>query len=263
MTEPIRFEDGAAYERFMGIWSQLVGTQFLEWIAPGADWHWVDVGCGNGAFTDLIVQHAAPASVHGVDPSEAQLEFARARFADGPAASRVRFDLGHALALPCETASCDAAVMPLVLSFVPDAAAGVAEMARVVRPGGVVSAYMWDMESGGFPYHVLHDRIRARGGVVPLPPHPESSRRDVTESLWRAAGLRDVATTTIRVTRTFASFDDFWETAKGGPSAGQSLRAMSAHALAGLREEMAAALPLDAEGVVVLEGWANAVRGTV
>jgi SAM-dependent methyltransferase len=258
MSEPIRFDDGAAYEQFMGRWSQLVGRRFLEWIGPPAGWDWVDVGCGNGAFSALIVDHHSPASVHGIDPSEAQLAFARERFAGRP----VRLDVGHALALPREDASADAAVMPLVLSFVPDPARGVAEMARVVRPGGVVGAYMWDMDGGGFPYQVLHERIRARGGTVPLPPVPEASRLEVMSSLWHSAGLGDVRVETIRVARTFESFDEFWATARGGPSAGQSLRAMDAASLHSLREEMAEVVTRD-DGRVVLEGWANAVVGTV
>ncbi len=263
MSEPIRFEDGAAYERFMGQWSQRVGTQFLEWIAPRADWHWLDVGCGNGAFTELIVTRCAPASVHGVDPSDAQLAFARARFAGDGMAARVRFENGHAMALPCATDSCDAAVMPLVLSFVPDAARGVAEMARVVRAGGTVGAYMWDMGGGGFPYHHLHDRIRARGGHVPLPPQPESSRADVMSTLWHEAGLREVRVETIQVTRTFDSFAEYWGIVQGGPSAGQSLRAMPETQSQSLREEMAALLPQGADGTITLTAWANAVTGTV
>lgn len=259
MTEPVRFEDGAAYERFMGRWSQLVGQRFLEWLAAPRGWRWVDVGCGNGAFTALLVEQAAPASVHGVDPSEAQLAFARARFAGQP----IRLEPGHAMALPLEADSVDAAVMPLVISFVPDPAKGVAEMARVVRPGGVVSAYMWDMQGGGFPYHTLNERIRARGGVVPWPPVPEASTLDTMYALWRGAGLRDVTFETIRVACIFDDFDDFWATAQRGPSAGQALRSMDEAEHRSLEDEMRELLPQDADGRVVLDGWANAVRGTV
>lgn len=259
MTEPIRFDDGVAYERFMGRWSQLVGRRFLEWLAPAPGWEWVDVGCGNGAFSALLVDHYAPVGVLGVDPSEAQLAFARAHFAGQP----VQLECGHALALPCESGRADAAVMPLVLSFVPDSAAGVAEMVRVVRPGGLVSAYMWDMQGGGFPYHVLNERIRARGGVVPWPPVPEASRLENMEALWRDVGLQNVGVHTIRVTRSFDDFDDFWTTAQGGPSAGQALRSLGDTTLRSLKDEMSELVMRDAEGRVVLEGWANAVRGTV
>jgi ubiquinone/menaquinone biosynthesis C-methylase UbiE len=73
----IRFDDGAAYEQGMGRWSRLVGEIFVDWLAPQAGLRWIDVGCGNGAFTELLVQRCAPAEVHGIDPSEAQLAFAR------------------------------------------------------------------------------------------------------------------------------------------------------------------------------------------
>ncbi len=79
MTDEIRFNDGAGYERFMGAWSQLAGARFLEWLAPAAGWRWLDVGCGNGAFTELVVARCAPRAVSGIDPSEAQLAFARTR----------------------------------------------------------------------------------------------------------------------------------------------------------------------------------------
>src|SRR4051812_24453230 len=80
MSEPaIRFEDGAAYERMMGTWSRLAGSVFLDWLAPHPGLRWLDVGCGNGAFTELIAQRCAPAAVDGIDPSDAQLAFARGR----------------------------------------------------------------------------------------------------------------------------------------------------------------------------------------
>ena len=70
MNEQIRFDDGAAYERFMGVWSQLAGAAFIDWLAPAQGLRWLDVGCGNGAFTELLVERCAPASVDGIDPSE-------------------------------------------------------------------------------------------------------------------------------------------------------------------------------------------------
>ena len=61
--QAIRFDDGAAYERMMGIWSRLAGEIFLDWLAPRKGLKWVDVGCGNGAFTELIVARNAPVKV--------------------------------------------------------------------------------------------------------------------------------------------------------------------------------------------------------
>jgi ubiquinone/menaquinone biosynthesis C-methylase UbiE len=108
---------------------------------------WIDVGCGNGAFTELLVERCAPAEVVGIDPSEAQLAYARTR----PAARMAEFRRGNAMALPFSADRFNAAVMALVIFFVPDPAKGVAEMVRVVGPGGTVAAYVWDIVGSGFP----------------------------------------------------------------------------------------------------------------
>ena len=74
MAEPqIRFDDGAGYERMMGTWSRLAGEVFLDWLKPASGLRWIDIGCGNGAFTELVAERCAPAGIHGIDPSEAQL----------------------------------------------------------------------------------------------------------------------------------------------------------------------------------------------
>src|SRR3982751_41905 len=154
-TGTIRFDDGAAYERYMGKWSQLAGETFLDWLAPKPGLRWLDVGCGSGAFTEMLVERCAPASVQGIDPF-------------------------------------DAAVMPLVIFFVPDPAKGVAEMARVVCPGGTVAAYGWDMVGGGHPYESLQAEMREMGVAVPVPPSSDASRIDALRDLWTGAGLEAV-----------------------------------------------------------------------
>src|SRR5262245_16861830 len=137
----IRYDDGVAYERMMGTWSRAAGEIFLNWLAPSRGLRWIDVGCGTGAFTELLVERCAPVEVEGVDPSEAQLSFARARSVGQIA----KFQRGDAQALPFPQAKFDAAVMALVIFFVPDPAEGVAEMARVVCPDGT-----WQLTSGTY-----------------------------------------------------------------------------------------------------------------
>ena len=96
MAEPqIRFDDGAGYERMMGTWSRLAGDVFLDWLKPPSGLRWIDVGCGNGAFTELLAERCAPAEIQGIDPSEAQLAFARTRHSAGVA----QFRQGDAMAL--------------------------------------------------------------------------------------------------------------------------------------------------------------------
>src|SRR5438876_2906141 len=103
----VRYDDGVAYEKMMGTWSRAAGEIFLEWLAPSQGLRWIDVGCGTGAFTELIIGRWAPAEVQGVDPSDAQLSFARTR----PLGQIVKFQWGGALSLPFSEAEFDVAVM--------------------------------------------------------------------------------------------------------------------------------------------------------
>jgi SAM-dependent methyltransferase len=257
--EHVRFEDGATYERYMGRWSQLAGDVFLDWLALRAGLRWLDVGCGNGAFTEMLVDRCAPSAVDGIDPSEAQLAFARTR----PASSIARFRQADAMALPFPDDSFDVAVMPLVIFFVADPTKGVAEMARVVRPGGTVAAYGWDMVDGGFPYATLQAEMRALGVVPGVAPSPHASRIDVLEDLWKDTGLNAVETREIAVQRTFDDFEDYWTTILTGPSVSSKLAAMAPQDLAVLKTRMRTLLPADAAGRITYGALANAVKGRV
>jgi SAM-dependent methyltransferase len=152
--------------------------------------------------------------------------------------------------------------MPLVIFFVPDPATGVAEMVRVVRPGGVVAAYAWDMPGGGFPYEPLLAEMRGLGIAIPMPPSPDASRMDVLRELWAGAGLEATETREITVRRTFSHFDDFWATALGAPSVGRTLAAMAAEDVALLKARLQARLPAGNVGLT-LSARANAVHGRV
>jgi ubiquinone/menaquinone biosynthesis C-methylase UbiE len=260
MAEPqIRFNDGAGYERMMGVWSKLAGELFLDWLAPRSGLRWIDVGCGNGAFTELIVERYAPAEVQGIDPSDGQLAYARAR----PTTLIAQFRQGDAMALPFADHTFDAAVMALVIFFIPDPAKGLAEMVRVVAPGGIVAAYAWDIPGGGFPLRPIQIEMRAMGFPPPLPPSSEVSRAEALQKLWTDAGLDGVETRKIEVQRTFADFDDFWTTALLASSTGPTVAAMSPDDAALLKSRVRARLPADDAGRITYNAWANAVKGRV
>jgi ubiquinone/menaquinone biosynthesis C-methylase UbiE len=254
----IRFNDGAAYERMMGVWSRSAGEVFLDWLKPPAGLRWIDVGCGNGAFTELIVERQAPAAVEGIDPSEAQIAFARTR----PSARLARFQQGDAMALPFGDAGFDAAVMALVIFFVPEPARGVAEMARVVRPGGIVCAYAWDVVGGGLPFQPIVGEMKAMGMSPPLPPSFEASKMDVLRELWKGAALEEIETREIVVSRTFAGFEDFWATNMLA-LIGERIAALPPADARQLKDRVRARLPADAAGRISYTSRANAIKGRV
>ena len=254
----IRFEDGAAYETYMGIWSRKVGEEFLAWLKPPSDLFWLDVGCGNGAFTALLAERVKPLSIIGVDPSPAQLDFARTR----PGVSIARFEAGHAMELPAADDSVDAAVMALVIAFVPDPAKGVAEMARVVKPGGLVSAYMWDWPEG-FPFHHSHKIIEDRGLPAIAPPSWEASREARLVELWQGAGLADVESRVITVERTFPDFETLWAITLTGPRVATLAATLSPEVKAEIRQTLKDTLRVDEGRPVTLKATANAVKGRV
>jgi SAM-dependent methyltransferase len=258
-SSAIRFSDGAVYDAMMGTWSRDVGQVFLEWLQPAADLDWIDVGCGSGAFTTLIAERCAPRSILGVDPSGAQLDFARKRGL-GPIA---RFALGSAMSLDAADGSTDAAVAALVVHFMPDPAAGIAEMARVVRPGGLVASYAWDLAGGGFPYEAVHVGFLALGLRAPDPPHPEAAGASALERLWRAAGLTSIRQREISVSRSFPDFEDYWRTATQSPRIAAVVGHLSPERLTSLRERVRAVLPEGPKGSVVPTARANAIAGRV
>jgi SAM-dependent methyltransferase len=260
MADPqIRFDDGAAYEQMMGVWSRLAGEVFLDWLAPAKGLRWVDVGCGNGAFTELLIARCAPVDVQGIDPSEGQLGYARKR----PGASRAQFRQGDAMALPYADRSCDAATMALVIFFVPDPAKGVAEMARVVSPGGIVAAYAWDLPGGGFPLYPIQAELRVLGQKFPTPPSADASRIEALRDLWTGAGLESVETQEIAVQRSFPDFDAYWATSLLSPSTGATVAAMPAAEVERLKSRVRARIPSDAAGRLIYGARANAVKGRV
>jgi ubiquinone/menaquinone biosynthesis C-methylase UbiE len=253
------FSDGKVYERMMGRWSKLVGRVFLEWLNAPKNLKWIEVGCGNGAFTEELIAHRVPLEVTAVDPSEGQLSFARTR----PAAKLAQFREADAQALPFPNRSFDAAAMALVITFIPDPAKAVREMARVVRPGGLVATYMWDTLAGGVPLAPLGTAFKAMGKNYTRV-SSDASNREVMQSLWQGAGLQEIETRQIRIPVTYSSFEDFCESnlVPIGP-AGQVLKAMSPSEIAQLKDRLREILPIAADGRIAYEAFANAIKGKV
>ena len=169
----IIFNDGETYERYMGVWSRKVGAQFIDWVRFPSSLNFLDVGCGNGAFSVQIDELCGPSSISGIDPSIAQIEFARKRNINVSSS----FEVGDSMELPYQNEQFDVSLMALVIFFLPDPKKGVTEMARVTKPGGILAAYAWDVISGGLPMEPMHKIMREMGIKYPLPPNIEASQK--------------------------------------------------------------------------------------
>jgi SAM-dependent methyltransferase len=260
VAQPNLFRDGKAYERMMGRWSHRVGEKFLDWLDAPKGLRWIDVGCGNGAFTEVLIARSAPAAVTGIDPSEYQIDYARER----ESVKLARFRVANAHSLPFADNSFDAAAMALVISFLTEPLKAAQEMARVVKPGGPVAAYMWDIPGGGLPVNPIYVGLHALGHGDLRPAGAPHSNRDTMHKIWSEAGLTAIDTAVIRIEVAYFGFDDFWQSCNVpvGPS-GNAVANLSPAKREELKEYLRGYLPADADGRIVYEAFANAVKGRV
>jgi ubiquinone/menaquinone biosynthesis C-methylase UbiE len=257
---PLSFDDATAYERAMGRWSRAVAPAFLEWMAAPSGVRWLDVGCGTGAFTELLVAACVPSAVSAVDPAGAQIDHARRQ----PVATRVDFQVGDAQALPFADEAFDVVVAALVINFVPDRTRALGEMRRVASAGGMVAGYVWDFAAERSPSGPLRLGMRQFGLDVPALPGTAHSSLAALEALFAEAGLRNVETRCIDVTQRYASFDDFWLAQTPGYSPTTAIiAAMTPGDRARLKDTVRAGLPAEADGGIAYSARAHAVRARV
>jgi SAM-dependent methyltransferase len=252
---------GQGYESFVGTWSRQVAPRFLSWLAVPPDARWLDVGSGTGALAEAVLARCAPERVVGVEPSDAFRRYAELHLPD----PRVSFHAGDAQALPVDDAAFDAVVAALVLNFVPDQSAALAEMRRAARAGGTVAAYVWDYAVGMPMLSTVWD------AAVTLDPAAAAlheaarfpgNRPDPLRALFAAAGLGAVDVKGIVVPVDFGGFDDFWSPFLAGTGPAPAYVATLGDAeRAGLRDAVLAGLPVQGDGSIHLTARAWAVRG--
>ena len=257
---PSFFTDGQAYERLMGRWSRAAGEVFLDWLSLPKGLSWLDVGCGTGAFTELVIDRCAPSSMSAIDPSEGQINYARG----GPAASRVTFRTGDAQSLPFANHAFDVAAMALVINFVPDGPKATAEMKRVVKPQGTVGAYVWDNLGGGFVQRPFVEGLVAMGVAAPAAGGLKNTGIEELQTLFERAGLDQIETRKIEIEVSYPNFDDYWsaQTGLANPVV-QPIRKMSEPDVARLQAYLRDHLPTDHSGRIAYPAAANAVMGRV
>lgn len=253
------WERGDAYERYVGRWSRQVAQQFLAWLAVPPGRRWLDVGCGTGALCAAILDRCEPASVTGVEPSEGFLQAARRHLG-----GRAVLHQGSATSIPLGDASVDVAVSGLVLNFVPDQRAALAEMRRVLAPGGTIAAYVWDYAGRMELMRRFWDAaVELDAGARAL---DEGLRFPVCrpaplEALFAGAGLTGIESRAIDVETRFADFDDYLQPFLGGqgPAPAYAM-ALDEGSRARLRDSIRAAMPLQPDGSIVLTARAWAIR---
>jgi SAM-dependent methyltransferase len=244
-----------AYDRFMGAWSRLLASPMadLAGVQPGQ--RVLDVGCGPGSLTTELVARMGPDAVAAVDPSEPFVEAARARHPG------VDIRRASAEALPFPNASFDAALAQLVVHFMADPVAGLREMARVTRAGGVVAACVWDFGGGRSPLGPFWVAARAIDPDVDDESGLAGTRRGHLAALFGAAGLEEVEATDLEARRVFPSFDDWWELfTRGVGPAGSYLARLDDDRRESLRQHCRGMLP---DGSFELTAHAWAARGRV
>jgi SAM-dependent methyltransferase len=258
MAEDV-WAQGDAYEPYIGRWSRLVAAEMVRRLARPPGLGWLDVGCGTGAVSRVVLDLAQPGEVVGVDPSDGFLTYARRRV---PTAT---FEVGSATELPFVDGRFDVAVSGLVLNFVPDPARAAAEMARVTRPEGLVAAYLWDYAGG---MELIRRFWEAAAELDPAAAALNEGvrfplcRPEPLASLFEGAGLAEVAVDPVDVPTRFADFDDYWTPFLGGqgPAPGYVM-ALPEDRRDALRDVLRSRMPYEADGSIALTARAWLVMG--
>ena len=261
MTEQsLRFDDSAAYERLMGRWSRAVAPVFLDWLAPPSGARWLEIGCGTGVFTEVLLDRASPAAVSAIDPSKEQIEYASSQ----PAAQRADFQVADARVLPFPDCAFDVVASALVINFIPDRPRALSEMRRVARKGGMVAGYIWDFAPELSPSGPMRQGMRRFGMDIPDLPGAHESGLGALISMFERAGFQEIASTSIDITISFPDFESFWQaqTPSYAPTT-KIIAAMRSADRERLMESVRAGLPLSPDGTIQYPARANAIKARV
>lgn len=253
--------DGDAYESYVGRWSRLAAREFVDWLAAPAGARWLDVGCGTGALTQTILEHAAPIDVAGVDPSSVFICHAESHIPD----FRVHLQVAEAQLLPFEDSHFDVVVSGLALNCMPEPELCISEMSRVSRAGGTIAAYVWDFADMMQMTRIFWD---AAGTLDPAALDLDEGHRfplcraGALRLLFSGAGLSDVTVRPIDACAVFHDFDDYWQPflCGQGPAQNYALSLSEGERL-DLRELIRRTLPTRQDGSIDLIARAWAVRG--
>jgi SAM-dependent methyltransferase len=189
-AEAKMFAASAGYERFMGRWSRQLAPAYIAFAGVKNGDHILDLGTGTGSLAAALETSMPATEIVGIDPSEGFIAYAQ----KNAKSARARFEVGDAQALRFKNASFDNTLALLVINFVPDHNKAAAEMRRVTRPGGVVSACVWDYDASMQMLRFFWDEAIALDPAIEPKDerHMKLSRQGQLGDLWRKTGLTDV-----------------------------------------------------------------------
>lgn len=262
-AEARMFAMSAAYEQFMGRWSRLLAPVYVVFAGAGNGDRVLDVGAGTGSLAFALEATPGVKEVVGLDPSEALIAYARKHAKAG----RTQFEVGDAQALKFKDASFDKTLSLLVINFVPDHDKAIAEMRRVTRPGGGISACVWDYNDGMQMLRFFWDEAVALDPAAEKRDerHMKFCREGQLDEAWKKAGLANVQEKPLVIEQSYTSFDDYWEPfLKGAGPAGAYAVSLSEDRRQQLESRLRKRLlGGKSDGPFVLKARAWAVRGQV
>ncbi len=250
-----------AYDWRVGRWSRAVGGILVDWLDLPPGLRWLDVGCGAGALSHAILEAGSARRLVGIDPSDGAIATARGAITD-PAAE---FREGAAEALPFADGAFDVVASGLALNFMADQRRAMAEMARVVVPGGWIAAYVWDFAGD---MQVMRRYWDAAIAIDPgarqadQGPRFPICRPEPLVALFTEAGLAETSVRPEDVAAEFPNFETYWHAiSTGNGSTGRYAGSLSQANRRALRDRLRQTLPLRADGSFCLNARAWAVRG--
>ncbi len=254
------WDSGNPYEYFMGRWSSLMAPVFIKWLNPISSLAWLDIGCGTGALSDVISQNCNPKSLIGIDPSKKFVDEAKKRLKN-----KADIFVGDVDSINFKENSIDMIVSGLVLNFFPNIISAFTEMKKVLKPNGIIAAYVWD-------YSDRMDFLRYFWDAAIL---IDNDARNLDEGvrfpicnqhklyrLFQDVGLNDIEVTTLDIITQFDNIDDYWNPFLGGQGPAPSyLASLSQEKQDVLKELVIGNLPIVSDGTIKLLGRAIAIKG--
>ena len=263
-TQRSMFADAEAYDRFMGRWSRLVAPRLVDFARLPEQGRLLDVGSGTGALAFAMAQRHHEARILGIDPSKQYVAYAVER---NPYPDRARFEVGDAQRLHFDSASFDGAASLLVFNFIPDPIEALLELRRVTKPGGGISAAVWDYGAGMRMLRIFWDAAVSvdRDAEKLDERHMPLCRAGELSALWKQGGLDHIQEQAMDIEMRFDSFADYWEPfLLGQGPAGSYARRLGRAKLDDLRREVIRLLgPSREKAPFALPARLWAVRGIV